>query len=128
MLENISLKWKVLFLALFGPIVIAFLITIQEVIQIKEAAQLDIVHKSRAVILMSEAARDEMSKKLSMGVIKPFEQLDSREALIEAVPIITAINMAQRNAKELEFEFRVPKSQEYADTTGTGSARGTESK
>ncbi|MDC0335992.1 methyl-accepting chemotaxis protein [Pseudodesulfovibrio sp.] len=109
MFANLSLKWKVLILALFGPIIIAVILTVQQVMQIKAAAELDIVHKSRAVILMAEAARDEMSKKLNMGVIKPFDQFENHAELIEAVPIITAINMAQRNAEQLDYEFRVPK-------------------
>ena len=109
MFKNVSLKWKVLFLALLGPIVVAGILAVQQVVQITQAGEEDIVHQSRAVILMAEAARDEMSKKLSMGVIKPFDQLESREALIEAVPIITAINMAQRNAEALDYTFRVPK-------------------
>ncbi len=48
-------------------------------------------------------------KKLTLGVIKPFDQLTTREALLEAVPIITAINMAQLKAEELDYVFRVPK-------------------
>jgi len=109
MLENVSLKWKVLGLALTGPLVIAIVLAAQQVVQIKQSAREDIIRQSQAVLLMAEAARDEMSKKLSMGVIKPFDQLESREALLEAVPIITAINMAKLKAAELNYEFRVPK-------------------
>ncbi|QJB55682.1 methyl-accepting chemotaxis protein [Pseudodesulfovibrio sp. zrk46] len=109
MFDNVSLKWKVLILAILGPVIIAIVLDIQQVMNIREASHEDVIHQSRAVILMAEAARDEMGKKLGMGVIRPFEQIDNREALVEAVPIITAINMAQRNAKELDYEFRVPK-------------------
>lgn len=109
MFEDVSLKWKVLALALFGPIIVAVVLAIQQVYQITEASHEDILHQSRAVTLMAEAARDEMGKKLEMGVIKPFDQLESKEAILEAVPIITAINMAARNAEILDYKFRVPK-------------------
>jgi methyl-accepting chemotaxis protein len=109
MFANISLKWKVLALALAGPVIVALVLTMQQVRQISVAGEEDIVHQSRALVLMAEAARDEMSKKLSMGVIKPFEEFESKDMLIEAVPIITAINMAKRNADELNFVLRVPK-------------------
>lgn len=109
MLKDLSLKWKVLFLAIIGPVIVAAVLATQDVYRTMQASHEDIIHKSRAVILMAEAARDEMSKKLGMGVIKPFDQFDSKQKLLEAVPIITAINMAQRNAEELNYEFRVPK-------------------
>jgi len=109
MFENVSLKWKVMALAIIGPVIVASVLAVQQVMQISEAGHEDIVHQSRAVILMAEAARDEMSQKLEAGVIKSFDQFKSRENLLEAVPIITAIDMAQRNAKELDYTFRVPK-------------------
>lgn len=109
MLGNLSLKWKVLSLAVAGPIVVALVLTVQQVIQIRQSGQEDILNQSKAVLLMAEAARDEMAKKLSLGVIKPFDQITTREALLEAVPIITAINMAQLKAEELNYVFRVPK-------------------
>lgn len=109
MFNNVSLKWKVLFLAIIGPVVVALIMSVQQVMSIAQSAEEDIEHQARAVILMAEAARDEMSKKLGMGVIKPFSEFQTREELLEAVPIITAIKMAQRNAEELDYEFRVPK-------------------
>ncbi|SOB59210.1 Methyl-accepting chemotaxis sensory transducer [Pseudodesulfovibrio profundus] len=120
MLDNMSLKWKVLFLAIAGPIVVAVVLAVQQVMQIERSSHEDILNQSRAVILMAEAARDEMSKKLSMGVIRPFDEIESQEALLEAVPIITAINMAKRNAEKMDYDFRVPKvSPRNPDNTPT---------
>ncbi|WP_419786044.1 methyl-accepting chemotaxis protein [Pseudodesulfovibrio sp.] len=120
MLKNVSLKWKVLGLALTGPLVIAIVLAVQQVMQIKQSAEEDIIRQSKAVLLMAEAARDEMSKKLTMGVIKPFDQFDSRGSLLEAVPIITAINMAKLKAEQLDYTFRVPKvSPRNAENTPT---------
>ncbi|BCS87786.1 methyl-accepting chemotaxis protein [Pseudodesulfovibrio sediminis] len=109
MFKNISLKWKVLSLALLGPIVVGLLLAGQHIYQIKSTGEEHIISQSRAVVLMAEAVREEMAKKLEMGIITPFEQLKSKEKLLEAVPVITAINMARRKAQELNYEFRVPK-------------------
>ena len=109
MFGNISLKWKVLSLALAGPLVIAIVLAVHQVVQIKQSGQDEVINQSKAVLLMAEAARDEMGKKLQMGIIKPFDQIESKEALLEAVPVITAINMARLKAKELDYTFRVPK-------------------
>jgi methyl-accepting chemotaxis protein len=109
MFGNISLKWKVLSLALAGPLVIAVVLATHQVVQIRQTGQEEVLNKSKTVLLMAEAARDEMGKKLQMGIIKPFDQIESRAALLEAVPVITAINMAKLKAKELDYTFRVPK-------------------
>lgn len=110
MFENLSLKWKVMSLALVGPLLVAAILAAQQVIQIQDSGEKDIIDQSRAVVLMAEAARQEMSKKLEMGVIMPFDQLKhSKEKIIEAIPVITAIKMAKRQSNELNFQFRVPK-------------------
>ena len=109
MFKDASLKWKVLSLALIGPVIMAVVLGIQQAYHIRASGHEDVVHQSRAVVLMAEAARDEMSKKLNMGIIKPFDQIESRDQLLEAVPIITAINMATSKADELDYRFRVPK-------------------
>ncbi|NDV19627.1 DUF3365 domain-containing protein [Pseudodesulfovibrio sp. JC047] len=110
MFENLSLKWKVMALALVGPLLVTGILATQQVIQIQKSGEQDIIDQSRAVVLMAEAARQEMSKKLDMGVITSFDELQhSPEKLIEAIPVITAIKMAKRQSKELDFQLRVPK-------------------
>ena len=109
MFANVSLKWKVLALAILGPIIVAIVLATQQVLQIRSSAEETLVQQSRAVVLMAEAGREEMSKKLQMKVMLPFDQIDSKERLVEAIPVITAINMAKRKAEELNFQFRVPK-------------------
>ena len=109
MFGSISLKWKVLSLALAGPLVIALILAVHQVVQIRKSGQDEVMNQAKAVLLMAEAAREEMGNKLQMEIMKPFDQIESREALLEAVPIITAINMTQLKAKELDYTFRVPK-------------------
>ncbi|OLN30846.1 Methyl-accepting chemotaxis protein [Desulfovibrio sp. DV] len=69
-----------------------------------------VLHESRSIVSMATSARGEMAKKLDFGVIRPFDQIP-KERLIEAVPVITAINMVADNAKRLGFSFRAPKEQ-----------------
>jgi methyl-accepting chemotaxis protein len=109
MFANLSLKVKVLALALLGPVIVAVVLSVHQAIQIRNDAEKGIVQQSRALILMAEAARNEMAKKLNMGLLVPFDQLDSPEKILEAIPVITAINMAKQQAKKLQYNFRVPK-------------------
>jgi len=103
-----SIKWKILLIAIAGPIVLAVVMFFQEVSYISSEVVDGRIQESRSVCVMAEAARNEMSKKLELGVIRPFDQIPKAN-LIEAVPVITAINMAQSNATKLGYQFRVPK-------------------
>ncbi len=108
-LKNISVKWKILIIALAGPVVVALILAYQQLTQIKENAHQSILDTSRAIVVMAEATRENMAGKLSMGVMKPFDELETREQILEAVPIVTAMNVAQENAEEAGYTFRVPK-------------------
>ncbi|WP_243439313.1 methyl-accepting chemotaxis protein [Fundidesulfovibrio soli] len=103
-----SIKWKVLLTAIVGPLVLAAAMFVQEMFSISEASEQAILQEARGIVYMAEAARSEMSRKLERGIIKPFDQLP-KDRLIEAVPVITAITMAQENAAKLGYQFRVPK-------------------
>ena len=107
-MKSLSIKWKIFGIVLFGPIVIALILALQRVNDIRMWAEQSTIEKSQAIVLMAEAGRNEMSNKLKQGIIKPFESLD-KSNLIEAVPIITAINMARTNAESAGYQFRVPK-------------------
>ncbi len=107
-MKSLSIKWKIFGIVLFGPIVIALILALQRVNDIRMWAEKSTIEKSQAIVLMAEAGRNEMSNKLKQGVIKPFDALD-KSNLIEAVPIITAINMARTNAESAGYQFRVPK-------------------
>jgi methyl-accepting chemotaxis protein len=106
--KRLSIKWKIFFIVGLGPLLLAVFLGIQRVNDIREGAETGIVQKSRAIILMAEAARNEMAKKLQMGVIRPLEEIPA-DRILEAVPVVTAINTAQVNAKKAGYEFHVPK-------------------
>ncbi|MBF0377801.1 MAG: DUF3365 domain-containing protein [Desulfamplus sp.] len=106
--KNLSIKWKIFGIVLIGPLVVSLVLALQDINNIKEWAEKSTIEKSRAVVLMAEAGRNEMANKLNQGIIKPFAELD-KSNIIEAVPVITAINMAKINAQKAGYEFRVPK-------------------
>jgi methyl-accepting chemotaxis protein len=81
-----------------------------------------ILEKSRAVVLTAESTRNEMAKKIENGIIRDFDDLaqEGGDLLLNAVPIITAMNVVREKAAEANYEFRVPKiSPRNPDNTPT---------
>lgn len=108
MFENVSVKLKAIIPALAGPVIIALILGIQQIRTIHDKSEEALLMQSKTIVLMAEAARNEMSDKINSGIIKPFDQIPDEE-VINAVPVITAIKMAMINAKKAGYEFRVPK-------------------
>lgn len=106
--QDLSVRWKILAIVACGPLVVAMILAMMRVEDIRQGAEDSILEKSRAIVLMAEAARSEMAKKLEMKVLQPYEELD-RSQIMEAVPVITALNMAALNAHEAGYRFRAPK-------------------
>ncbi|MGD9949964.1 MAG: DUF3365 domain-containing protein, partial [Desulfobulbus sp.] len=107
-LTNLSIKWKILVLVLLGPTVVGSITAWQRINDIREGAKEAIISKSAGIVLMAEAAREQMANKLRDGVIRPFNELTAAN-IMGAVPVITAIDAAASKAQEAGFEFRVPK-------------------
>ncbi|MGM0423774.1 MAG: methyl-accepting chemotaxis protein [Thermodesulfobacteriota bacterium] len=107
--KNISIKWKVLGISLTAPVLISLVFAYQQISRIQENAQESILDTSRAITVMAEATRENMAQKLDQGIMRPFEDMDSKEEILEAVPIITAMRVAQQEAEQAGYEFRVPK-------------------
>jgi methyl-accepting chemotaxis protein len=113
-IRDLNLKLKVLLVALGGMIVISAVIAQFYINDITAQAKAAILEKSRAVVLTAEATRDAMADRLKLGTITDLATLakkGNREALLKAVPIITAMEVADKNAKEGQYEFHVPKFQ-----------------
>jgi methyl-accepting chemotaxis protein len=107
-MRDMSIRWKVLLLALAGPLAIALIMGWQRAGDTRAAAEKTVIDKSKAIVLMAEATRNEMARKLELGVIKPFEQIEPSR-VIEAVPVVTAMQTAAMNAEKSGYAFRVPK-------------------
>ena len=111
-LRDINLKTKILIITLTGIVLLSILFSIIFARSIGKQATRAIIEKSHAVVFTAEAVRQNMASKLELGVIQDFETLmktGDRDKILEAVPIITAINVAQKNAEKANYEFRVPK-------------------
>ncbi|WP_457573399.1 methyl-accepting chemotaxis protein [Desulfolithobacter sp.] len=107
MFRNLSIQWKILGIALFGPLIISLVLAWQRIDDIRQGAVEAIISKSAGIVLMAEATRDRMANKLQLGVITPLDQLDP-SLVVEAVPIITAMQVAADKASEAGYTFRVP--------------------
>ena len=108
MFRNISVKWKVLTMVVAGPVVIAVVLSLVQSRILHKTAVDGIIEKSRAAVLGAEAIREEMSNKLQLGLIKPFDQLPA-DKVLEAVPVVSALHTTARNAAKMGYEMRVPK-------------------
>jgi methyl-accepting chemotaxis protein len=107
-LSGISIKWKILLLVLLGPLVIAVFLSWQRINDIRSGAEKAIISKSAGIVMMAESTREQMAKKLQSGVLKPFDQLNASN-ILEAVPVVTAMQVAAAKAKESGYAFRAPK-------------------
>lgn len=110
--KDVSITLKILLICLLGILVLSVLFSVVFTRAIGDQAERAILEKSNAVVYTAEAARENMAEKIEMGVIRDFESLAAegdREKLLEAVPIITAIHVAKKNADLANYQFRVPK-------------------
>ncbi|MFP4363496.1 MAG: methyl-accepting chemotaxis protein [Spirochaetia bacterium] len=110
--KDISIKMKILTIAIAGIIMTASIIAVIYIVSIEDRAVDAILEKSRAVVFTAEATREAMADRIESGVIRDLEELattGNNELLIQAVPVITAIEVAEENAEENNYQFRVPK-------------------
>jgi len=110
MWTRLSLTWKVLLIIFCGPIVLAMIMAWLHISDIQEAAISGRLKESRSVVMMAESVREDMAHKHKLGVLRPLDELrDDPQKLLQAVPIVTAMNTAAAKAAEAGYEFRVPK-------------------
>jgi len=110
MWTRLSLTWKVLLIIFCGPIVLAMIMAWLHISDIQEAAISGRLKESRSVVMMAESVREDMAHKHKVGVLRPLDELrDDPQRLLQAVPIVTAMNTAAAKAAEAGYEFRAPK-------------------
>ncbi|MGE4290837.1 MAG: DUF3365 domain-containing protein, partial [Desulfovibrio sp.] len=107
-LSRTSLKWKLLILTLSGPLIIALVLALINIWDSESAAMETVLNRSRTVVDMAESIRTEFADKIQRGVIRPFSEL-SPDQVMDAVPIVVAMRMAQGSAQQGEFFVRTPK-------------------
>ena len=106
--RDLSIRWKVLLITLAGPVLAASLLAWQRVDDIRSSSEKALIDKSKTIVLMAEATRNQMSKIVDSGITRPFDTLDPSK-IIEAVPIVMAMQVASVNAEKSGYTFRVPK-------------------
>ncbi|MDD4731751.1 MAG: methyl-accepting chemotaxis protein [Desulfovibrio sp.] len=106
--KKAGLRWRVLSLALSGPLLIAIVLAGLNMYDSDEAARKTVLTQSRTVVNMAESIRNRFAAKLRSGVITPLDQLPP-EKVLEAVPIVVAMRMAQDSETDAEFQVRTPK-------------------
>ena len=112
--RDLNLKLKVLIPSMGGILIVSALIAQFYIRDITAQAEAAILEKSRAIVSTVEAARDVMADRIQSGVVTDLQALAKKgdmATLMKAVPIITAIEIASKNAKEGDYSFRVPKFQ-----------------
>jgi len=110
--KDVSITLKILLITLLGILMISVVFSVVFSRGIGALAEEAVLEKSHAVVFSAEAVREDMARKISMGVIRDFESLAAegdRQKLLEAVPIITAMRVAAENAQEARYQLRVPK-------------------
>lgn len=110
--RDISLKAKILAVFVLGMVVLLFLLFNNTAKMAKDFGREAALLAGRSVAFTAETVREEMSLKIDKGVIRDLDDLAAqgdRDLLLEAVPIVTAMNVAARRAEEAGYEFRVPK-------------------
>lgn len=107
-MNKASIKTKVILITVAGPVVIAALFAWQRVDDMRSSAIKNIEDKSKAIVLMAEATRNQMARKLELGIIKPFDIIEP-SLVVEAVPVVTALQTAAVNAEKAGYRFRAPK-------------------
>ena len=74
------------------------------------------VQKARAVVMTTEAVREQMGEKWAQGLIttqqlQAWAQQGDQDKIVGSVPVVTAWKAAKAKAREEGYEFRVPKFQ-----------------
>jgi len=111
-LRDMSIKTKVMAVSFMAIALTAAAIAAMYVRDVSAQAEKSILEKSRAIVFAAEAVREEMADKLGSGIVRDLGELAAsgdRNKLLGAVPILTAIDVAAKNAAAGNYEFRVPK-------------------
>ncbi|MFA6505410.1 MAG: methyl-accepting chemotaxis protein [Treponemataceae bacterium] len=110
--RDLSVKTKVVVVSFIAIALTAAAIAAIYVRDVTSQAERAILEKSRAVVFTAEAVREEMAGKLGAGIVRDLGELartGEKTKLLGAVPILTAISVASKNAEAGKYQFRVPK-------------------
>ena len=113
-LRDRSIITKTILTGIAGLLILAVAGIFVYIQSLRDQAIESVRERSRAVVYMAEAIREEMARKLDEGVVRSFEELAAEggtELLLQAVPVVTAMDVARSRAEDFDLQFRVPKEQ-----------------
>ncbi len=114
MFKDMSIKFKIMATSVFGIVLLGVILSFVYINTVYNQAEQAIIDKSRSLLKTVDAARDNMAKKIDMGVMRNFEELrllNRNDLLLEAVPVVTSLKIAEVNNDEGLFKFKAPKEQ-----------------
>ncbi len=112
MFKNLSIKIKIMATAVLGIILLGIILSFIYIQTVYQQAENNIIEKSRSLLITIKEARDVMARKIDIGVMRNFEELralNRPDLLLEAVPVVTSLRIAEVNNKEGLFRFKAPK-------------------
>ena len=86
MFKNMKISTKTIAIALAGPAITALIMGYLQVSSIKDEAQDAILKKSRAIVQLAEASREQMNHKLNEGILMPFDKILPAAKMSQVVP------------------------------------------
>lgn len=111
-----SIKWKLVIPVTIGSLVLGIIFSIIYISDIRNSSERAIIEKSRAILLNTEAVREEMEHKWELGLfsveqLKRLGEEDKQLEILAAVPVYSSWRSAMVKAEEGGYDFRVPKIQ-----------------
>ncbi len=115
-MSKLDLRKKIVFIGMVQLVIVSGILFGLYFWESKNNARDAYVEKARSIVLTTEATREEMGNKWEHGVLTATQMADwakagDMEKIMDAIPIVTAMNAAAAKADEGGYQFRTPKFQ-----------------
>lgn len=108
--DNITIRKKVLIGVITVVVLIWSVSNILSLYELRSIGREGIIEKSRAITMMGEAIREYQSENFKRGIYdREALKRDVKGKFIYTVPVFSSIITMKKKAKELNYQFRVPK-------------------
>ncbi|HBE01632.1 MAG: hypothetical protein A2096_16545 [Spirochaetes bacterium GWF1_41_5] len=105
---KLGIRFKIMFLSISGLMFFTLFLAVSDLINLRKNIIFSITQKSRSLVDNAESVRNDLAAKISAGLIRPFSEIEPAK-IVDAVPIITAIRLAEKNSHSSDYRVRVPK-------------------
>ena len=109
--RNMTIKQKVI-VSVLAIFFITWIITnIMSLMEFRDAGRMGVLEKSRAVVSIAEASRENMTRAWKRGIFdRNAIGKDRKYRYIHTVPMLHSINAIKSKSEDLQYEIRVPKT------------------